>query len=301
MTPRASRGWWLVVAAISSAVVGCSSDTHPTAPLSQNTSAAFAVARTFQSMGDSVVAARGDSGEAIRYYGAAAVLRRVPVFDTITIMVDSVPMTFDAVAIAVNDTGGPAGCPMPPMDDDQDAQYECPWGTPHMTRTLFAWQADSLPHIVQLVAMSDSGAIGLPAFGEHQRGDSSADSVSSIPARLKYFARGSGIWWGTAGTQHDSVAPNGNPCPVDTAAADSASADTASHHEREGHGWGQFTMTNANCQMADFSFDFEGTVSVPPVDWWHRNSASGTHTISLAASKVPGAYLTLGVPMGGDH
>ncbi len=301
MISRASRGWWLVVAAISSAAVGCSSDTHPTAPLSHNPSAAFAVARTFQSMGDSVVAAHGDSGEAIRYYGAAAVLRRVPAFDTITIMVDSVPMTFNAVAIAVNDTGGPAGCPMPPMDDDRDAEFECPWGTPHMTRTLFAWQADSLPHIVQLVAMSDSSAIGLPRFGDRQHDDSAVDSVSSIPARLKYFARGSGVWWGTAGTQLDSVAPNGTPCPVDTTAADSASADGASHHEREGHGWGQFTVTNANCQMADFSFAFAGIVSVPPVNWWHRNSATGTHTISLVASTVPGAYLTLGLPMRDGH
>lgn len=298
MTPRASRGWWLVVAAISSAAVGCSSDTHPTAPLSARTSAALAVAATFQSMGDSVTAEHGDSDEANRYYGAAAVLRRVPVFDTITIMVDSVPMTFDAVALAVNDTGGPAGCPMPPMDDDQDAQYECPWGAPRMTRTLFAWQADSLPHIVQLVAVNDSGAIGLPSFAWFAHHDSAADSVAAIPARLKYFARGSGIWWGTGGYQHNTVTPNGQPCPTPS---DSAAADTASRGDREGHGWGAFHMIDAGCQMADFSFDFAGIVSVPPVNWWHRNSATGTHTVSLAVSKVPGAYVTLAFPMMGDH
>jgi hypothetical protein len=302
MTPRASRGWWLAVAAISSAAVGCSSDTHPTAPLSARTSAALAVANTFQKMGDSVVAERGDSSEANRYYGAAAVLRRVPVFDTITIMVDSVPMTFNAVALAVDDTGGAAACPMPPMDDDQDAQYDCPWGAPRMSRTLFAWQSDSLPHIVQLVAMSDSGAVGLPTLSERQHHDSTTDSSSAsagIPARLKYFAKGSGIWWGTAGYQHNAVTPNGQACPTPSDSA--AAADTTSHGDREGHGWGQFHMTNANCQMAAFTFDFAATVSVPPVDWWHRNSASGTHTISLAASQVPGAYVTLSAPMAGGH
>ena len=161
MTPHASRGWWLAVAAISSAAVGCSSDTRPTAPLSTNTSAALAVANTFQHMGDSVVAAQGDSDDAGRFYGAAAVLRRVPVYDTITVLVDSVPVTFNAVALAVDDTGSTA-CPMPPMDDGHDQGYECPWGAPRATHTLFAWQPGHPPHIIQLVASSDSGAIGLP-------------------------------------------------------------------------------------------------------------------------------------------
>ncbi len=299
MTARASRGWWLAAAAISSAAVGCSSDTHPTAPLSSSTTVALAVANTFQKMGDSVVAQHGDSDESNRYYGAAAVLRRVPVFDTITIMVDSVPMTFNAVALAVDDTGGPSGCPMPPMDDDRDAQYECPWGTPHMTRTLFAWQTDSLPHIVQLVAVSDSGAIGLPRFGGAQHSSTGTDTASmAIPARLKYFSRGDGIWWGTAGTQQNSVTPNSKPCP---APSDSAAADTSSRGDREGHGWGQFHMANVACQMADFTFDFAGTVSVPPVNWWHRNTASGTHTVSLSAAKVPGAYIILSTSMMRGH
>ncbi len=314
MMPRTTRGLWLAVAAVAIAVAGCSSDTHPTAPISSATrTAALSVAATFNQMGDSVVAAHGDSDAATRFYGIAAVLMRAPVFDTITIKIDSVPMTFDAVAVAVNDSGGPTTCPMPPMDDDRDAAYECPGLLPHMTRTLVAWQPGDPPHIVQLVAMADTGAIGLP-FG-HGFGFGGADSAGrdtgavtlKIPARLKYYDGGPGKYWGTAGTQQNSVAPNGQACPTppDTAAADTTSKDSTSadragrHHE--GHSWSSAdNVGTVACQMADFNFKFSGTVGVPPVSWWQRNTASGTHTISLDASKVPGAYLTLTMtPMGG--
>lgn len=312
MTPRTSRGLWLAVAVITSATAGCSSDTRPTAPTSTNQKVALAVAATFNEMGDSVVAAHGDSDAATRFYGIAAVLKRAPVFDTITINIDSVPMTFDAVAVAVNDSGGPATCPMPPMDDDRDAAYECPGLLPHMSRTLVAWQPGDPPHIVQLVAMADSGDIGLPF--RHGFGDGAADTATTdsgvvtfkIPARLKYYDGGDGKYWGTAGTQQNSVAPNGQACPTptDTTAADSASTDSTSTDrasaDREGHSWGGRNAGTVACQMADFTFQFSGTTSVPPVSWWHRNTASGTHTISLDASKVPGAYLTLTItPMGG--
>lgn len=300
MTPHASRGWWLAVAVISSAAVGCSSDTRPTAPLSTNTSAALAVANTFQHMGDSVVAAQGDSDDAGRFYGAAAVLRRVPVYDTITVLVDSVPMTFNAVALAVDDTGSTA-CPMPPMDDGHDQAYECPWGAPRMTHTLFAWQPGHPPHIIQLVASSDSGAIGLPQMmhGGPQGDSASRDTtgaVPAVPARLKYFDGAGGIWWGSAGAQQNTVVPNGQPCPtpVDSSAADSAASGSSSHGDREGHGWGNGShMGSASCQMAAFTFQFNGTVDVPPVAWG-RNLASGTHTVSLSATAVPGAYITVG-------
>jgi len=309
MTPRTSRGLWLVVAALTSAAAGCSSGTTSTAPLNPSQSVALAVAHTFDRMGDSVVAAHGDSDAATRFYGAAAVLKRVPVFDTIAITIDSVPTTFNAVALVVNDSGGPATCPMPPMDDDRDAAYECAWGIPHTTRTLFAWQPGQPPHIIQLVATSDSGAIGLP---NHRASGSSWSGTTGtvtgtptgtliIPARLKYFSGdGSGIWWGTDGTQMNAVQPNGQPCPKDTTAADSTSTDSTSPDRggmmgggREGHGWHGLHMNTASCQMADLTFAFSGTVSVPPVSWWQRNTASGTHTISLDASSVPGAYVTL--------
>ena len=311
MTPRTSRGLWLAVAAISSAAVGCSSDQRPTAPLNASPSAALAVAAAFNHMGDSVVAAHGDSDAANRYYGAAAVLRRVPVFDTITITIDSVPMTFNAVALAVTDTGSSSTtCPMPPMDNDRDAQFDCAWGMPHNTYTLFAWQPGQPPHIVQLVASSDSSSIGLPGRWRWGMDTTTADSTSAdttangavvirLPARLKYFSGdGSGIWWGSDGYQMNSATPNGTACPKDTTAADSTSTDSTSadrgtYGDREGHGWGGLHMNSASCQMADFTFQFAGTVRVPPVLWWNRNSASGTHSISLAASSVPGAYITL--------
>ncbi|MDE3152160.1 MAG: hypothetical protein KGL93_07925 [Gemmatimonadota bacterium] len=317
MTPRTSRGLWLVVAAATSAAAGCSSDSRPTAPLQSSQTVALAVAKTFDRMGDSVVAAHGDSDAATRYYGAAAVLRRIPAFDTITITIDSVPMQFNAVGLAVTDSGGPATCPMPPMDDDRDAAYECPWGIPHTTRTLFAWQPGHPPHIIQLVATSDSGAIGLP--NRHRSGDGASDTTTAtvstdstgallIPARLKYFSGdGTGVWWGTSGSQMNAVQANTTPCPKDTSAADSTSTDSTSSADRggmggdrEGHGWNGLHMATASCQTATLTFAFSGTVSLPPVDWWHRNTASGTHTISLAASSVPGASVTMVLQAGGS-
>ena len=327
MTPRTSRGLWLAIAAATSAVVGCSSDQRPTAPLASDPSAALAVAATFNRMGDSVVAQHGDSDAANRFYGVAALLRRVPVFDTITITVDSEPMMFNAVALDVTDTGGTGLCPMPPMDNDGDAQFLCPWGRPHSTRTLFAWQPGQPPHIVQLVAVNDSSAIGLPgrwrwfAAGSDtmtthdSTGTDSTGSIATflVPARLKYFSGdGSGIWWGSDGSQMNAVTPNGQACPTpgDTTASDSTSSDSTSSGnrggfggEREGHGWGGLHINSVSCQMADFTFQFTGTVRVPPVTWWHHNTASGTHSISLDASHVPGAYVTIGLGpwMGGSH
>ncbi|MGH7669568.1 MAG: hypothetical protein ACRENQ_08730 [Gemmatimonadaceae bacterium] len=317
MTPRTSRGLWFAVAAITTAVAGCSSDTRPTAPLvsSQSTAAALAVAATFNRMGDSVVAQHGDSDAANRYYGAAAVLRRVPVFDTITISIDSVPMTFNAVALDVTDSGSTDLCPMPPMANGADAQFLCPWGMPHSTRTLFAWQPGHPPHIVQLVATADSSAIGLPGLWRWIAAGADTtttmDSTSTagagtgaiaafrVPAQLEYFSGdGTGIWWGSNGTQMNSVTPNGNPCgtPSDSTASDSSSsANAGANANREGYGWGGLHISSVSCQMADFSFQFAATVRVPPINWWHHNTASGTHTVSLDPSHVPGAYVTIGI------
>lgn len=319
MTPRTSRGLWLAVAAFTSAAAGCSSDTRPTAPSESSQSAALAVAATFNRMGDSVTAQHGDSDAANRFYGAAAVLRRVPVFDTITISIDSVPMTFNAVALDVTDSGTTDLCPMPPMANGADAQFLCPWGRPNTTRTLFAWQPGHPPHIVQLVATSDSGAIGLPgqwrwiAAGTDTMttmdststgstaggGGGSAVVTFRIPARLEYFSGdGTGVWWGSNGTQMNSVTPNGQPCrpASDSTASDSSSSGNLGPNvNREGHGWGGLHINSVSCQMADFKFQFAGTVRVPPVTWWHHNTANGAHTISLDPSHVPGAYVTIGI------
>ena len=304
MRTHAPRGVWVAVAIVSSAAAGCSSDRTPTAPTFSSNVAASVVAAHFNTMGDSVVAAHGDSDDANRFYGAAAVLQRAPVFDTITILVDNVPQTFNAVALAVDDTLGPAACPMPPMDNSHDAEYECPFGFPRVTHTLFAWQPGQPAHIIQLVAMSDSGVIGLPRF---TRGDSaSADSASHdsasvdsatrallpIPARLKYFNGAGGTWWGTSGTQQNSVTPGTAPCPTPK---DSTGADSSGRGEHHG-----FHVPPAACVMADFTFQFTGTVGVPGVSW-QANNATGTHTVSLALAHVPGAYVALGRMVRGDH
>jgi hypothetical protein len=312
MTPRTSRTLWLGVAAITSAVVGCSSDQRPTAPSAATQSAALAIAATFHHMGDSVVAEHGDSDAANRFYGAAAVLRRIPVFDTITITIDSQPMMFNAVALAVEDTGAVGACLMPPMDDDRDGEFECPRGLRHPTHTLFAWQPGHPPHIVELVATSDSSSIGLPGRWHWEMGTSDSmttvgDSTFRIPARLKYFAgsEGRGIFWGSEGTQMNTLQASGDACPTptDTTAADSTSADRDGSGDggHDGHDWDGIHINAVSCQTAAFTFQFSATVRRPPVSWWDHNTASGTHTISLDASTVPGALVTLSIAVDTTH
>jgi hypothetical protein len=250
-------------------------------------------------LGDSVVAARGDTDDANRYYGAAAVLRRIPVFDTITIVVDGAPMAFDAVALAVVDSGSATTCLMPPMDDDHDAGYECPWGFPRETHTLFAWQPDQPPHIVQLVASADSGAVGRPGAAPRTAGDSAAGDSATfklrVPARLKYFSGQGGVSWGESGVQQNAVTPTTQPCP--TPADSGTSADVAGT-DREGHGWGGSHIDAVACRVAGFVFQMDAVVTPPPAGW-AGSSNTGTHTIHLAPATVPGAYVVIGAPPSG--
>jgi hypothetical protein len=295
MMPHVSRGWWLAVAALSSPAVGCSSNTGPAAPPSSGTMVALAMAADFQRLGDSATTVHGDTESAIRFYGAAAVLRRVPAFATITIMVDSVPTTFDAVALAVDDADASVACRVPPSDDDTGAPSDCSRGMAAFTRTLFAWEPGNPAHVLQLVATADSGSIGSPGRRRAQPGDiatgDSADTPTVLePAHLAYFDRAGVAWSGSAGYEHNAVTVGSDPCAQPSGSA--VAIEAAYPVRRE---WGPYSMATVPCHVAMFGFVVAGTVTVPQRRWV-TNSATATHTLSLVSLAIPGAYITLGAP-----
>lgn len=93
----------------------------------------------------------------------------------------------------------------------------------------------------------------------------------------------------------DSI-PLSLPAPADSTVSDSASADRGGSDDgHDGHGWDGAHIGSVSCQLATLTFRFEAVVSRPPVDWWHHNTASGLHTITLDETPVPGAVVTLGL------
>ena len=189
-------------------------------------------------------------------------------------------------------------CPLPMTGSTAAAPFVCPWGIPRVTRTLFAWQPDRPTRIVTLVAMVDSGPLATPSpiaiagfgsgtvtgIGTATPFDSATSILSAIlrpiPAHLEYWDGAGAVWWGTTGTQRNSVKPNGRACPAPPTATANA--------PRTG------VIPRSNCQLADFTFSFSGMVGVPPIVL-RNNAASGTHTISLSSLAVTGVYLKLAV------
>jgi hypothetical protein len=104
--------------------------------------------------------------------------------------------------------------------------------------------------------------------------------IRPIPAHLEYSDGAGAAWWGTSGTQRNTVKPNGKVCPAPPTATANAPRPGA--------------IPRSICQLADFTFSFSGTVGVPPIAL-RQNAASGTHTISLGALSVSGVYLKLAV------
>lgn len=281
------------------AAVACSRSDTATSPV--NTGATVTAAAQFNKMGDSVIAAGGSSSDAAPFYGAAAVVGQAPGIQTISVMIDDTATTMNAVAVAEEIFAGPKiACPVPMMAAGADAPFICPWGIPRLTRTLFAWTTTRPIKILTLVATQDSSAIGIPvpiffpgtstAGGMGTPMGTLADSDSSshmamirpIPAHLTLFTNHR-TWWGTSGTQTDSVAPNGTSCrptPTDPASA-----------PRSG------VMPFGRCQLANFTFAFTGTVSRPPIPIWGDSAAAAvtaTHSVSLSSAALTGFYLKLG-------
>ncbi len=299
MTPHILAPWWTLGVAAWSAAVGCSAIPGP-APIGPvgPTQAALAMAMALERAGDSAVAVDGDSGAANRYYGAASVLRRHPAFDTVMIVVDGSPANYDAVALAVADSMGPGACQVGRMAQAPAARSECRRGSPRPTYTLFAWRAARERQIVQLVVPSGAdGAGGLPV-----RRQAASDSMSSdrtwtahqgLPARLTYTIGRGGARWGPVSSQQSAVMMVGPACAMPHEVPQAAGVANV---EAAGDG---LHIRNVACQQAGFFFAFVGTI-IAPADAWGAETASTTHVLWMALSRVPGAYLTLGA-LGAGH
>jgi len=272
----------------------CSREAAPTSPVG---TVPATVAAQFNRMGDSVLASGGSAADAAPYFGAAGLAGLAPEIATVTVVIDGTPTKLSAIASAIEISGGPMiACPLPMTGSRAAAAFVCPWGIPRVTRTLFAWVPGRPARIVTLVAMVDSGPIATPpsvmivgsgsgtvtGVGTATTSDSATSASSAIirpiPAHLEYWDGAGSVWWGTSGTQRNSVKPNGKACPAPPTATANA--------PRPG------VIPRSNCQLADFTFSFSGTVGVPPIVL-RQNAANGTHTISLNALSVSGIYLKL--------
>ena len=283
------------------AAAACSSDSSSTGP-GPVTSNATAAAQ-FNHMGDSVLAAGGTASDAAPFYGAAGVLGQSPLATTISVNIDGSAVSMSAVAVAMEVVGGPMiACPLPPVGSGSAGPFVCPWGIPRVTRTLFAWAPATPTKIVTLVASADTGAIGTPTpilipgtgtpLGVGTTIGSMVDSLTGllgalmkpIPAHLEY-GDGTHTWWGTSGHQTNTVKPMGGTCPVPP-----TTGSTATHPG---------AMPAATCQLADFTFAFNGVVGVAPVVLKNNLGVSGTHTVGVTGASLSGVYykLALAVPV----
>ena len=284
--------------AVTAFVTACSRAEAPTTPVADGSAS---IAATFNSMGDSVIASGGSTEDAAPFYGAAGLAALSPNVTSLMIDVDGTPTKFDGLAVATEIFGGPLfACPLPLVGSGMAAPFVCPWGVPRVTRTLFAWSPTRPMQIVTLVASVDSGPIGTPIpifvpgtatpMGVGTTTGSMLDSAHAIapvllrpiPAHLEYSDGKRGMWWGTSGTQMNTVKPNGASCappPTSTAAAPRPNA-----------------IPPSRCQLADFTFSFSGTVSRPPIAL-RGNNGSGTHALQMGPVAMTGLYLKLGVPI----
>ena len=283
------------------AVVACSNAL--TSPGTGPTSTAAAA--QFNHMGDSVLASGGSASDAAPFYGAAGVIDQSPNVATISVSIDGAAVSMSAVAVAMEVFGGPMiACPVPPVGSGTAAPFVCPWGIPRVTRTLFAWTPATPTRIVTLVASSDTGSIGTPipilipgtatAGGVGTTIGTLVDSgpgllnalTRPIPAHLEY-GDGTHTWWGTSGTQTNSVKPNGGSCPVPPVAVATAPRPGA--------------MPAATCQLADFTFSFSGVVGIPPVAIRSNTGVTGTHTVGVSGASLTGVYFKLALPVPVTH
>ncbi len=279
------------------AIAGCSHDDMSTSPF--DSSANLTAAAQFNHMGDSVLAAGGSASDAAPFYGAAGVIDKVHDIATISVSIDGTVTSMNAVAVATEVVGGPIiACPVPPVAAGTAAPYVCPWGIPRITRTLFAWTTTRPTQIVTLVASSDSGSIGTPipifrpgsatpvgvgAVGTAADSGKSMDSatVRPIPAHLE-FRDGHHTWWGISGTQMNTVKANGDSC---------SSPSTNSASAPRPH-----VIPAASCQLADFTFSFNGIAGIPPVAIFGNANMAGTHAISMSSTSMTGVYFKLMTP-----
>ena len=239
----------------------CASDTT-TSP-SQADDAARAV-DVFAHLADSVSRAGGDSVVGGAYAALAEAVRQGGRISSIVVTVDGVNTTFLATAlqteIAVSPCGGNPRC--------------LALGRLYLLRTLVAWQQDDPRRVIQLSSEADTDPIRAYLFPV-------LVPFVGNSASLTFFDGKGGTFFGTSGSQKFDVTKSSVPC-------------TAARSDRPTIA---IFPAPPRCTQADFTITFTGKAE-PSSFLTSRNTATGSHTFSMATQPVRGARfeLTAAVP-----
>ncbi|MFL5507755.1 MAG: BsuPI-related putative proteinase inhibitor [Gemmatimonadales bacterium] len=192
------------------------------------------------------------------YHEIGVALSRNGRVSPVTIVIDGTPLEFLATAQQIEFPAGPA-C--------TGVESLCLTLPP--LRSVVAWEKSNPRRVVQVSGSASTTTIGDATL---------AGTAMSVPgiSGLMYFDGTSGTFIGTSGTQHigDPVTST-TPCHTASLPPSPMSAP-------------EFMR----CTRAEFTASFDGTVGVPafPI---RGNTASGTHTISMAQQPVRGARVEL--------
>jgi hypothetical protein len=214
---------------------------------------ALAAATTLDHIADSLSIAGADAGVSSAYRALAQVVRSGPHLSHVIIAVDGTPAVFVATAQSFD-------------QNDCPPQAICPSIYRRPLNSVVAWQRSDPRRIVQLTADIDL-PIGVAPLGAPFDGFNSR-------ATLTYLDGAGGVFLGTGGTQSITVTPTDEPCVAPGAPLEAV-----------------YVVSAAQCTRADFTVSFASTVQPPPFAL-RNNTASGSHTLSMAAQSVSGTRLS---------
>ncbi|MFL5606957.1 MAG: BsuPI-related putative proteinase inhibitor [Gemmatimonadaceae bacterium] len=252
----------LAVGSMIALLAACNSSTEPRVIDPE----VLAAPETFARIADSLYDLGVDASVSAAYQSLASVVRGDPGVSRVIISVDGVPAEYFATAQSFDQ-------PYCPPAAICAAAYRLP------LNSMIAWQRSDPRRVVQLTADGDFSGMGEVPPG------------TQVPyanrTTLTFLDGEGGIFFGVGATQGITVTPGDDFCagPVDN---------------------GFHTMVKADpplrtCRRAEFSVAFTGTVQPPPIAL-RKNTASGSHTISMTPQVVPGTILSscgacgLGVP-----
>lgn len=246
----------LLVAAASTLLVACASDTV-TLPPQDDASAAVDI---FTRLADSVARAGGDADLGDAYGSLAEAVRQGGRVSPVVITIDGVPTTFLATAQQTEVTTSPC------LDPSKCATLIAI--RPSILRTLVAWKQDDPKRVVQLSSSADSAPIRAYLFPV-------LVPFTGPSASLVYFDGNGGTFFGSSGTQAFAVKTGTDVCAVTGASKSSFAIFPA-----------------PRCTNADFTISFAGK-GEPSTFLTSKNTATGSHTFAMATQPVVGARYEL--------
>ena len=240
--------------ATAAACVLCSACGADGASSPQNDDAVRA-ANVFTLVSDSIVRSGGDTSIARAYASLGDAMRNGFRISPVTITVDGVPTQFLATAQQTVMSPLCLACASPVA--------------PLTLRSIIAWQASEPRRVVQVASEADGDTIRAylnPTFAPYP----------GRSASLVYFDGKGGIWFGTSGSQHVSVAASGTACASNAII--------------------QIYPAPPVCRNADFTVDFSAKAE-PSTFLSPRNPATGTHAFAMAPQPVAGVRLATSAAM----